>query len=85
MQKGYGVSGLNQWIIENPMVIHIPIAFWVAGFSLLWICFVLRFGRAGAARRLHKRRVVFLVTLVAVSVWGIYGSLLFEKAPILWL
>jgi len=82
---GNAVSELNEWIIGNPMAIHIPIAFWVAGFTLWWISLVLRFGWNGASRKLHRQRILFAVTLALVSAWGLYASSLFDEAPIHWL
>lgn len=76
---------LNNWILENPMAIHAPIAFWVAGFSFWWIVLAIRFGFGGASYRLGKRRIVFVVTLAAVGAWGIYSASLFEETPIYWL
>ena len=79
------MAELNRWIAENPMVIHIPIAFWVAGFTLWWISIVVRFGLGSAPRRLRRQRIVFVVTLVLAGAWGVYASSLFDEAPILWL
>ncbi len=72
---------LEDFIFSNPDWVSLPIRVWVGGLFLILFLLSLRYGPSGAIEAVKRIRWVFLVTLVAVVAWGIYGSIVLNPSP----
>lgn len=69
------------FIFRNPDLVTLPIRIWVGGLFVVLFLLSLRYGPSGALGTVKRFRWLFVATLIAAAMWGIYGSIVLNGSP----